>query len=228
MKNSLGILGGLGPYASAYFYTLITQKTKAEKDQDHLNIILLSHASTPDRTNYILDNSNENPFNSLLEDCKTLEKLGCKMITIPCNTASYFHDELQKHINIPISNLVKTTTDYIKYKNYKSAVIMGTEGTIKAGLYQKRLEKENIKCIFPNQEIVTNIIYNYIKKGIPVPEDLWNDTVKNLNADCFILGCTELSILKGNNETIKLNDKFIDPLEIEAKKILNIYQKERL
>ena len=56
MKNSLGIIGGVGPLASSYFYELLTKSTKAEKDQDHLNIVLFSHSSIPDRTTYILNN----------------------------------------------------------------------------------------------------------------------------------------------------------------------------
>ena len=63
----LGIIGGLGPLASSYFYQIITQKTKANKDQDHLNIIILSDAKTPDRTNYILDKTNEKKINIIIK-----------------------------------------------------------------------------------------------------------------------------------------------------------------
>ena len=225
MEYKLGILGGLGPLATAYFYEILTKKTKVNIDQEHLNLIILSHASTPDRTDYILDHTKENPYKNLLEDCKLLEKLGCKLISIPCNTASYFTENLQKEINIKISNMVQNTAKYINEKNYKTAVIMATTGTIKAKLYQTLLEKENIKCLFPNQENVMKMIYEYIKKGIDVPKNLWEETIKGINADCFILGCTELSILKKH---FNLEEKFIDPLEIEADKILDYFHKERL
>ena len=69
------------------------------------------------------------------------------------------------------------------------------------------------------------MIYEYIKKGIDVPKNLWEETIKDINADCFILGCTELSILK---KQFNLEEKFIDPLEIEADKILDYFHKERL
>lgn len=224
MNYELGIIGGLGPLASCYFYKLITEKTKANKDQDHLNIIILSDAKTPDRTEYILDNTKESPYPYLLRDCQTLEKLGCKLISIPCNTSSYFHEELKKHINIPISNMIENTTNYIKDK-YKTAAILATTGTITSKLYQNALEKNGIKYVFPNQENVMTIIYDYIKQGKEVPLTLLNDTIKDLNCDCYILGCTELSILK---EKLNLNDNFIDPLEIEAEKILDFFGKERL
>ena len=72
LKDCLGIIGGVGPLASSYLYEMITKNTKATSDQEHLDIILLSHASIPDRTAYILGNSDENPYPYLLEDCKKL------------------------------------------------------------------------------------------------------------------------------------------------------------
>ena len=224
MNYELGIIGGLGPLASSYFYKLITQKTKAQKDQDHLNIIILSDAKTPDRTSYILDNAKKSPYPSLLKDCQTLEKLGCKLISIPCNTSSYFHEELQKNINIPISNMIENTVNYIKGK-YTTAAILATTGTITSKLYQNTLEKNRIKYVLPKQENVMKIIYDYIKQGKEVPKQLWQDTIKDLKCDCYILGCTELSILK---EKLNLQNNFIDPLEIEAEKILDFFGKERL
>ena len=89
MKYDLGIVGGLGPLASSLLYETITKNTNANVDQDHLNICLLSHASIPDRTAFILGKSVDNPYPYLLEDCKTLEKMGVKKISIPCNTSCY-------------------------------------------------------------------------------------------------------------------------------------------
>ena len=223
MKYDLGIIGGLGPLASSYLYEMITKKEKAKKDQDHLNIIILSHPSIPDRTKYILKESNDSPLPFLIEDAKILENLGVKMISIPCNTSCYFHEELQKEINIPISNLVKNTVKYIKEKNIKNVAILATKGTIKSKLYQKELEKENIEYTTPNEEKVTKIIYDYIKAGKEVTYELFNECIKDIKTDAFILGCTELSLLKPK---LNLTDKFIDPLEIEVDNILKFFNKK--
>ncbi len=225
MNFELGIIGGLGPLASSYFYELITKKTKANKDQDHLNIIILSDAKTPDRTEYILDNTKESPFPHLLKDCQTLEKLGCKMISIPCNTSTYFHRDLQKEINIPISNMIENTASHLKEKNYNQTAILATTGTITSNLYQNALEKNQIKYVLPNQENVMSIIYDYVKQGKEVPKKLWENTIESLDCDSYILGCTELSLLK---EKFNLPDNFIDPLEVEAENILDFFGKERL
>ena len=223
MKNSLGIIGGVGPLASSYLYEMITKKTKAHNDQEHLDIILLSHASIPDRTAYILDHSKENPFPYLLEDCKILQKMGAKMIVIPCNTSCYFHKELQKEIDIPINNMIKDTVDYINRKKIKKVAILATTGTIKSNLYQNELEKHNISYVLPNQDKVMNIIYKYIKAGKSIENNIWNDLIKDLDVDAYILGCTELSVIK---KDLKLNDNFIDPLEVETEIILKFFGKQ--
>ena len=222
MKYDLGIVGGLGPLASSYLYEMITKKTKANKDQEHLNIALLSYASTPDRTSYILNKSDKSPYPYLLENCRLLEKLGVKMISIPCNTSCYFHEKLQKEINIPINNIIKNTVNYVKEKKYKKVAILATTGTIKSNLYQNELEKQKIEFCLPNQDKVMKIIYDYVKSGKEVPINLMNDIIENINADAYILGCTELSILKSK---LNLNDKFIDPLEIETENILKYFNK---
>lgn len=223
MNYDLGIIGGLGPLASSYLYEMITKRTNAKKDQDHLNIVLLSHPSIPDRTKYILKESNTSPLPFLIEDAKLLEKLGVKVISIPCNTSCYFHENLQKEVSIPISNLVKNTVKYIKEKNIKKVAILATQGTIKSNLYQKELEKENISYITPNAEKVMELIYDYIKAGKEVTNELFNECIKNAEVDAFILGCTELSLLKPK---LNLTDKFIDPLEIEVDNILNFFNKK--
>ena len=224
MKNSLGIIGGVGPLASSYLYEMITTRTKALKDQDHIDIILFSHSSIPDRTAYILGESADSPYPYLLKDCQTLEKLGASMIVIPCNTSCYFHEELQKNVGIPVNNMVKDTVNYISNQGLKKVAIMATTGTIKSNLYQKELEKNNIEYVLPNQDKVMSLIYDYVKAGKKVPKNVWDDVINNLEVDGIILGCTELSVLK---KEFNLDSKFIDPLEVETMLILKYFGKER-
>ena len=225
MNNILGIIGGLGPKASAYFYDLITDATYAEKDQDHLNIIILSHPTIPDRTQYILDHTKENPYPYLLNDIKLLESLGAEMITIPCNTSCYFHDELQKNTKCIVNNMVEDTIRYCDSVGIKKVAILATNGTISSNLYQKACEKYNIEYEIPNKNIqrdVMSVIYDDIKKGNSVKLSKWDNIIASLNSKYIILGCTELSYLK---KTKKLGDNFIDPLEIQVKIILKYYNK---
>lgn len=223
MKYDLGIIGGLGPKASSLLYEMITEKTKAKCDQDHLNIAILSHAKVPDRTAYILNNSKENPYPYILNDCKILKQLGVDMISIPCNTSCYFHSQLEKEIGIKINNLVENTSKYVSDIGYKKVAILATKGTIKSKLYQKYLDKNMIEWVVVNNDLVMDIIYNYVKKGKDVPKDLFYKIIDGANVDAFILGCTELSVVK---RKLNLDDTFIDPLEIEVNNILKYFNKD--
>ena len=222
MKYDLGIVGGLGPLASSLLYETITKNTNANVDQYHLNICLLSHASIPDRTAFILGKSVDNPYPYLLEDCKTLEKMGVKKISIPCNTSCYFHEKLQKEISVPINNIVKNTVEFVCKSGYKNVAIMATSGTIQSNLYQSELKKHNISYTLPNQEKVMEIIYDYVKKGKDVPKTLFDEIVNSLDVDAVILGCTELPVVK---RKLRLDEKYIDPIEIETNNVLAFFDK---
>ena len=90
----LGILGGLGPMSTFYFCELLTAHTLAKSDADHVDMLISSRASTPDRTAYILGNSLESPLPVMLEEARRLAAAGADLIVIPCNTAHYFYDGL--------------------------------------------------------------------------------------------------------------------------------------
>ena len=153
MNNFLGIIGGVGPLASAYFYELLTRMTEAQKDQDHINIVIFSHATIPDRTAYLIKESKENPYPYLKEDVKKLSDLGASLLFIPCNTSYYFHKDLQKETKTPILNMIEDTVDELKKQNKKKVMILATTGTIKTKLYQNMCDKKGLNYIIPNEEI---------------------------------------------------------------------------
>ncbi|MEG0409228.1 MAG: amino acid racemase [Bacilli bacterium] len=228
MKDKLGIIGGVGSKASAYFYDMILDNTKVNKDQDHINMIILNHATIPDRTSYILDNTKENPLKALKEDVKLLNKLGCKMIAIPCNTSCYFHESLQKKSKIPVNNMVEDTINYLKNKGVKSVYILATTGTVSSSLYQNACLKFGLDYRIPtkdNQELVMSTIYDDIKCGKKVDINKWNKIIEGASEEAIILGCTELSILK---KELKLESNYIDPLEIQTDIILKYFNKEHI
>lgn len=222
----LGIIGGMGPLATAYFYELIINKTNANCDQDHINMVILNDASIADRTSFILGESNVNPLPRLMKDAHTLESLGASLIAIPCNTSTYFYEDLVNSVKIPILNMIEDTVRFLKSSGVQKVLILATKGTLLSCLYQSFCKKHGIKYILPsNIDEIMNIIYGRVKKGIPLDskdiEILHKDETL---ADAVILGCTELSILKG---TLSLGENYIDPLEIETDIILDFFHKEK-
>ena len=83
IRKTLGVIGGVGPLSTAYFMEVLINKTDAILDQEHIDMIVLNHCEIPDRTAYILDNSNPNPVPFMKEDAIKLETLGCNFIVTP-------------------------------------------------------------------------------------------------------------------------------------------------
>ena len=219
MAKKLGVLGGLGPVATAYFYELVSRMTEAENDQEHLDINIISKPSIPDRTDYILGRSAKSPLPYLIEIGKVLEELGSDYIAMPCITAHYFYNELTDSLNIPIINIISETAKYLKRHNISYAGIMATEGTIQSLLFQHELEKEGINPIIPSehsQSLVTSLIYDNVKAGKPVDMNRFaviKDELIRKGSDIIILGCTELSMI---NRDENIGQGFVDALEILA------------
>lgn len=225
MKNiTVGVLGGLGPMASVYFYEMVVNMTDAKTDQEHVDMIITNRATTPDRTAFIVGNSDENPSNILIDDAKKLEKYGVDFIVMTCNTAHYFYEKIAKGINIPLVNIVEETIKHAKATNHKKLGILATTGNIKTSLYQNMCEKYGMKYLTLDenrQSKVMEIIYDDIKSGKPADMNKFNsivDYLKENDCDGVILGCTELSILKNDNE---LDGNFyIDSLEVLARETI--------
>lgn len=203
MAKTLGILGGLGPAASVYFYRLITEHTKALRDQDHLDIVLMSKASIPDRTEFIIGKSPDSPLPSMIEGVRALTGAGADLIAIPCNTAHYFYDEIQKISSVPVLNIVKETVRLAKNAGVRKIGIMATSGTVIAGAYQQACLEEGISFALPcecSQAALMDIIYKNIKTdGEPDMEQFIRvaDELYASGAEAIILGCTELSLIRG-------------------------------
>lgn len=203
-KKKLGVIGGLGPAASSFYYKGVIEHTLADCDQDHIDMVILSHATMPDRTLAIETGEDKELIKLLQQDIKTLEMLGVENIAIPCNTSYYYYEQMQSVTKIPIIHMIRESVDYaVKHYNHvKKIGIMGTDGTIKSGLYAKECERAGVQAVHPsaeNQKKVMYIIYNEIKSGKPGTEALFDDVLeefKRLGCDVVILACTELSVYK--------------------------------
>jgi aspartate racemase len=221
-EKIIGILGGMGPEATIDLFYKIIKFTPAEKDQDHLRIIIDNNPKIPDRTAAILGKG-EDPLPALQETARNLEKAGADFIIIPCNTAHYYISQIQESVNIPILNMIEETakeTQQIIYQ-IKKVGLLASIGTYKTEIYHQQFKKFNIEVIYPEEkdkEEVMKAIYA-VKAG-----DLSNEVKGNIlkiaqklidkGAEVIITGCTEIPlILKERDVSVPL----IDPTQILAK-----------
>ena len=223
----IGIIGGLGPLATVKFMEMLNKRLINVNKE--VEIVVINDPTTPDRTSYILDNTKENPINSILSMVKKLELFDVNLLVMPCNTASYFYKEIESNTNILFINIVEETVKYLKDNNINKVGLMATKGTIKSGIYKSLLSKYNINLVIPSdndQEIVSSIIYDGIKSNKKIDLNNFYNVINNLKAngsEKVILGCTELSALK-EIYNIK-NDYLVDAMEILADSTINYIKK---
>ena len=113
-NKTVGVMGGLGPMATVYFYDMVVRMTDAKTDQEHIDMVVVNRATTPDRTDYIIGKSCENPIHILKKDAKRLEAFGSDFLVITCNTAHYFYNEIKESVNIPVLNIIEETVKFEK------------------------------------------------------------------------------------------------------------------
>lgn len=200
--KTLGVIGGLGPMATAYFLEQLVKMTDAPCDQQHIESIIYHMPSIPDRTAYILDHTNPNPMPELLQIVSSCEKQGCDVIAIPCVTAQYFYDDIAQAVKGKVIHIIRETLAYLQKNHCKRMGIMATAGTISSGLFQKEAAFYGIEVIVPDethQNITMEIIYEQVKANLPVDFDKFRSVTSHLHnagAEIIVLGCTELSIAK--------------------------------
>lgn len=216
----LGVIGGLGPIATAYFMELVIKMTDANCDSKHLEMIIYNSPSIPDRTSYILGKSKDNPVVPITDIGKKLEEQNVDYISIPCITAHYFYDILSKEIKVPIINILEETALHLKENGVKTVGIAATEGTIKSGLFQKELSSSGINYVLPSpksQQHIMDLIYKNVKAGRPAEMEKFysvSEEFKVKGAEVIILGCTELSLIKRD---YKIGAGYLDAMEVLAR-----------
>lgn len=225
MKKTIGILGGMGPLATADLYRKIIEQTKADRDNDHIRVYIDGNAAIPDRTAAIL-HGGEDPVPEMLSALRHLEACGADCIIMPCNTAHYFLPRLQKETSIPILNMQKITAKVCRERfPGKTAAILATDGTILSGLFDRALDADGVRWLHPaeeEQKTLMHLIYDVIKASKPMEpvRESWErvlDTLRRQGADLFILGCTELPVLSG---ALRSEGPFLDPTEELAKEAI--------
>ncbi|MFF2178900.1 aspartate/glutamate racemase family protein [Lysinibacillus sp. NPDC058147] len=222
-KQTLGIIGGVGPLATMFIGEMIVRRTKAAKDQEHLHTIIDNDTNIPDRTAFILDNTKENPVPVIVADANKLASVGADVIAIPCNTAHTFYDEIVEGSPVPVLHMIRETAKRASDLGAERVGILATTGTLTSRMYQDALEEFGITPVVPDdvmKEKVMSIIYDYVKAGKDVSQEDWQpieEAMLALNCDRIVLGCTELSIV---NRDLKLSDKYIDSLIVLAERAI--------
>ena len=230
----IGILGGMGTRAGLDFCNKLAVLNRGKNDQKYPLFILYNKANIPNRLKNI--KKYNNVLKSLINGCKLLQKNKCRFIVMPCNTAHYWYDDLQKKVKIPIISMpreVYLDTKKNCKKNTKIG-ILSTEATLKTKIYNNYFDK-NFKLISPTKSLQIKTVNKAIKlvkigkvkEAEKIIKPAINDLIK-MNCKKIILGCTELPIAifaYKSFKKIKKSKIFIDPNLLLAKVSMQKYKK---
>lgn len=202
MKKTIGIIGGMGPAATADLYSHIIEETAAATDGEHLHVIIDGNVNIPDRTAAILYGGAD-PTEELVKSAVQLEKAGAELLIMACNTAHFFYDRITPHVSIPFLHMPRETAKEAKNRGYCTVALLATDGTRQAEVYQQAFEAEapEIALVLPceeEQKLVMHLIYDNVKAGRwDLPAERFHELVASLRsrgAEAFVLGCTEMPL----------------------------------
>ena len=195
----LGVIGGMGPLATVSFYERVVLNTAAKCDNEHIDMVVLSHASMPDRTKCIIENKGGEFLEVIKKDFKILEDIGVEAVAIPCNTSHYFFDEFKKFTGLRIINMIEETILEVKKRGIEKIAVFGTLGTLNSKVYEKYANQHGllVKEVSPeDKQAVMDIIYD-IKETNCLDGRRFVDILSRYCDDetVGIIACTELSLL---------------------------------
>lgn len=229
----IGVLGGMGTYATVHFFQQYADVFEAKKEFDRPRIIIDNRCTMPSRVRAFLYNEKvDELINEMTDSMQNLVDSGCTHIVLACNTSHLFLPEIYKKVpslENKVINIIKQCVSTIQNDGVKEAYLLGSEGTIDSSIYQNALEKYGIKCIVPKKDE-----YRLIRQCIEaVKQNMYNEDTKHIfvelvnRYDTCILGCTELPILYDKYKSdIAKSKKIYDPLLLVLKRLKEEYDCE--
>lgn len=227
MKKIIGILGGMGPGATADAFEKLVARTPARKDQEHIPVIVASLPDIPDRTENII-HAGASPLPAMINSLNILKNAGASCIIMPCNTAHYWYCELKKHIKIPFISIIESTCERIISEQKHPVAILATTATIRTRLYQNKLAKAGVSYLIPDENDQDSIMKSIRLYKSGNSEVAYNtllpclEKLENSGAKYFIMGCTEIPLIL-HDLSQKQPEKYIDTTEELIKNAIRWY-----
>lgn len=228
-KNKIiGLIGGMGPFASAHFYKLLLKKSSdnyGAKNNDDFPEILIDSVPVPD----FISNTDklDEARNILKSRIKKMNTYGVGSIGMVCNTGHILYDDLSKMSKAKFYSMIDSVADEVRKKGFKRVGVLATPTTIRSNLYGKALSNNRIKTLYPGkeaQDLHESIIRTVIEGGkkqndIEKLDKFTKKFIGENKLDGIILGCTELPLVFPKNNY----DNVVDCMDVLADKLLEKY-----
>lgn len=208
-RPALGILGGMGPLATAEFYRRLVARTPAESDQGHLPVLMWADPAVPDRTAALLGQG-PSPVPALVAGARWLRQAGARCVAVPCNTAHAYLEQVSKATGVEVLDMVqaalRVAADSVAGTSGTTRVgVLATRGTRRAGLYERagaRLGVDVLHVPVALQRAYVDPAIHAVKAGADLagPEQriaAAAGALKARGAQVVITACTEIPLVSG-------------------------------
>lgn len=198
----LGVLGGMGPLATADFMSKLARNCPARCDQEHIPVLLYGDCTTPDRTASIVGHG-PSPLPQLLAGIEFLNRAGASAICIPCNSAHHWHAQMAAASAAPILHIAEASVSQVRVRSPQAKVVgvMSTLGTHRTGIYEQALQARGFQVLSATplqfETLVSPGIAHVKANEIDQAHAAFEEVARSLfdrGADVIILGCTEIPI----------------------------------
>jgi len=226
--RTVGVLGGMGPDATVDFMAKVISLTPANRDQDHIPMIVDNNPAVPNRQAALLGDG-EDPSAAIGAMGRRLDAAGADFLVIVCNSAHAFLGQLREATTIPLVSIIETTADACA--GYEKVGILATDGCLASGLYQDALHSRGVETLVPEVDELAELmrLISRIKAG-----DRGADVVDAMRAlaslmiergaQALIAGCTEIPLVLANGT---LDAPVISSTDVLAEATVAIARRER-
>ncbi len=218
-KKVLGIIGGMGPGATALLFQKLIAYTDARCDAEHVHVLIDNYPQIPDRTQAILAGSAA-PADYICRSGQALCEAGAELLLIPCNTSHYYYPLIRQRMPVPVIHMIEETAKVCAAAGYRTVGVLATTGTCSTRVFDTALHTVGVEVVYPSaegQQVVMSVIYDQVKAGRPIdtaPLKPFLDEMAYAGAEAFILGCTELPLALHSGD---YGYTYIDTLDVLAK-----------
>jgi aspartate racemase len=220
MSKTVGVIGGMGPEATVDFLRRIVAATPARDDADHIRVLVDNNPKVPSRLAHLVEGTGADPSPVLIEMARGLERQGADFLTIPCNTAHYYLPRIAEAVSIPVIDMVALA---IAKTQGKRIGMLASPAVQKVGLYASRLSEAGKTAIFPDAQAeakLLDVIRAVKANGLTGEHHRdYADVAASLDADAYLIACTELSVIGPPEGIAKLHVDALDVLVEETVKL---------
>ncbi len=224
-EKVVGVIGGMGPEATADLFLKVVQETDADSDQQHLDVVIVSDPSVPDRS-AALAGVGEDPLPVIVRTARRCIMAGADFLIMPCNTAHYFYRDLCDRVEVPVLHMMDEVAKYLlrEHPAVQTVGLMATDGTVSSGLYQDAFATRDLTVLVPkesDQKTVMDGIYGEagVKAGCSEQAgERFREVALELierGAEVIIAGCTEIPLALKQSDLC--GALLVDPTRILAR-----------